>query len=256
MTMPKTVLITGASSGIGRALALEYAKSGAKVAMVARRRELLDALAEEVRAAGGEPLVLVADVTQSENVHNAVTDAIAAFGGLDMVIANAGVGGTKHAKDLSWGFSEKMIDANVNGAIATLTAAIPHMVKRGSGHLVGVSSLAGIRALPNSAVYSASKAALSTFLEAIRIDLRKSGVNVTDVQPGFVTTPMTDKNKFKMPFKWPVEKAAKVITERLQKVPSVIAFPWPLVTALRIARLLPDALYERIVGGADPRGVL
>ena len=253
--MPKTVLITGASSGIGRALALEYAKGGAKVALVARRRELLDAVAEEVRALGGEPLVLPADVTKSETVHKAVCDAIVAFGGLDLVIANAGVGGTKHVKDTSWAFSEQMIDANVNGAIATLLAAVPHMVSRGSGQLVGVSSIAGLRALPNSAVYSASKAALSTFLEATRIDLRSSGVKVTDIQPGFVTTPATDKNNFKMPFKWPVEKAARVIVKRLQRAPSVIAFPWPLVTALRIARLLPDAVYDRLVGAADPRGL-
>ncbi len=252
---PKTVLITGASSGIGRALALEYAKAGAKVALVARRIESLNEVAQEVRALGGEPLVLVADVTKSETVHKAVGDAIATFGGLDMVIANAGVGGTKHAKEISWAFSEQMIDANVNGAVATLVSAIPHMVERGSGQLVGVSSIAGLRALPNSAVYSASKAALSTFLEAIRIDLRATGVKVTDVQPGFVTTPMTDKNTFKMPFKWPVEKAAKVITERLQKAPSVIAFPWPLVTALRFARLLPNALYDRLVSAADPRGL-
>ncbi len=252
-TRPKTVLITGASSGIGRSLALEYARGGAHVALVARRKELLDELGREVAKSGGTALSLVADVTKQDTLFLAVDKAIAEFGSLDMVIANAGVGGKRRAPDITWDYAEGMIGANVTGAIATLTAAIPHMVARRAGHLVGVSSLAGIRGLPEHAMYSASKAALSTFLQSIRIDLKADHVSVTDVQPGFVTTAMTAKNNFHMPFIWSPEKAAGVIAARLERSPAVIAFPWPLVAALRVARMLPSTVYERLVGLTVPR---
>jgi short-subunit dehydrogenase len=131
--------------------------------------------------------------------------------------------------------------------MATLLAAVPIMMARSAGHLVGISSLAGRRALPESAAYCASKAALSVFLESLRIDLAGAGIRVTDVQPGFVATPAGAHGKHPTPFVWPVEKAARVIAQRLERAPRIVAFPWPLVLATGLGRRLPSAIYERIV---------
>ena len=140
-----------------------------------------------------------------------------------------------------------MLRTNIEGSFATLLAAIPIMLAQKSGQLVGVSSLAGKRALPRTATYSATKAALSTFLETLRIDLAPAGIRVTDVQPGFVETPAIANAKHPMPFRWPVEKAARVIANRLERAPATIAFPWPLVALTSFARYLPAWLYDRII---------
>jgi short-subunit dehydrogenase len=136
----------------------------------------------------------------------------------------------------------------VTGALATLVAAIPIMLAQQRGHLVGVTSLAGKRALPESGAYSASKAALSTFLETLRLDLGPAGISVTDVQPGFVATPIHAQNEpHPMPFLWPSDKAARVIADRLQRNPAVVSFPWPLVFATSFFRSFPSWLYGPLV---------
>jgi len=249
---PRTVFITGASSGIGRAIALEYARGGARVALAARREAELESLASETRSMGSQALCLPLDVTDPEAVGEAVRRADRELGSLDMVIANAGRGDTLLSTRLGWNDVAPVLDVNVRGAIATLVAAIPIFVAAQGGHLVGVSSLAGIRGLPTSAAYSASKAALSTFLESLRIDLAPVGIRVTDVQPGFVATPINEHARYPMPFKWPVEKAARHIVRRLERGPAVVAFPWQLVLATRIARVLPAWIYDRAVRARSP----
>ena len=245
---PSTVLVTGASSGIGRALAVEYARGGAKLALCARREAELEAVAAEVRAAGGSAMVIPLDVADVDAVGDAVRRADRELGSLDMVIANAGRGDTQLGTRLTWKDVGPVLDVNVRGAFATLVAAIPVMLAQQGGHLVGVSSLAGSRGLPTSAAYSASKAALSVFLESLRIDLAPVGVRVTDVQPGFVATPINEAADFPMPFLWPVERAsARHIVRRLERAPAVVAFPWPLVLATRFGRLLPAWIYDRVV---------
>ena len=174
------------------------------------------------------------------------------LGGLDMVIANAGRGDTKLSTRLAWEHVGPVLDVNVTGALATLVAAIPVMIAQKHGQLVGVSSLAGSRGLPTSAAYSASKAAVSVFLESLRIDLAPVGIHVTDVRPGFVATPINEAAKHPMPFRWPVEKAARHIVKRLESAPPVIAFPWPLVVATAFGRLLPAWLYDRVMRGQSP----
>jgi NAD(P)-dependent dehydrogenase (short-subunit alcohol dehydrogenase family) len=247
---PKTVLITGASSGIGRALALEYARGGAKVAVCARRADELQALATEARAAGGDALPIPLDVCDPAAVTAAVQRADRELGGLDMVIANAGRGTLRLASRLTWDDVGPLLDVNVRGAMATLVASIPVFLAQQRGQLVGVSSLAGVRGLPRSAAYSASKAALSTFLESLRIDLAPIGIRVTDVRPGFVDTPMSAASRHPRPFVWPVDKAAQYIARRLEAGPPVIAFPWQLVLATGFARLLPAWFYDRIIRAA------
>ena len=240
---PKTVLVTGASSGIGRSLVLEYARRGAHVMASARREAELTSLCEEVRANGGRADFAVCDVTDPHAAAEVVRKAERDLGSLDMVISNAGVGGSTHSSRLDVDAVSHMIDVNVRGSIAPLVAAIPIMLGQQRGQLVGVSSLAGRRALPTAAVYNATKAALSTFLEGLRMDLDPSGIRVTDVQPGFVETDMTAKNKFPMPFMWNARKAARHIADRLERAPRIVAFPLPMDLLTRFARHLPYSLH-------------
>jgi NADP-dependent 3-hydroxy acid dehydrogenase YdfG len=244
MGTPKTVLVTGASSGIGRAIAIELARRGAHVMTSARREAELATLCAEITASGGKASFTVCDVSDPHAAAEVVRKAERDLGSLDMVISNAGVGGSTHSTRLDVESVSRMIDVNVRGAIAPLIAAIPIMLGQKYGQLVGVSSLAGRRALPTSAVYNATKAALSTFLEGLRIDLDPAGIKVTDVQPGFVSTDMTAKNKFPMPFLWTPEKAARHIADRLERAPRIIAFPLPLDLLTRFSRHLPYALHS------------
>lgn len=243
---PKTVLVTGASSGIGRALAVELARRGAHVMASARRESELRALCDEITASGGKASFAVCDVSDPDAAAEVVKKSERNLGSLDMVISNAGVGGTSHASRLDVASVAKMIDVNVRGAIVPLVAAIPIMLAQKHGQLVGVSSLAGKRALPTSALYNATKSALSVFLEGLRMDLDPSGILVTDVQPGFVATDMTAKNKFKMPFLWTAEKAARVVCDRLERAPRIIAFPRPMDWLTSSTRYMPYWLLSRL----------
>lgn len=220
------------------------------MALVARRATELDAVASEIGHNGGFSVAIATDVTDVAATRAAVERAARELGSLDMVIANAGRGDTHHASTLTWEEVAPTFDINLRGAIATLTAAIPIMMAQQSGHLVSVSSLAGRRGLPTAAAYGASKAALSNFAESLRIDLFRAGIRVTDVQPGFVETPMTLKQKASQPFRWKVDKAARVIADRLERAPGVIAFPWQLALITRLTRLLPDSAYDAIMRGA------
>jgi short-subunit dehydrogenase len=243
---PKTVLITGASSGIGEALAIEYGSRGAHVALVARREAELAVVAEKVMSRGGRATVIPCDVANDQAIFDAVRRGDQELGGLDMVIANAGVGSSGHASTLKWQDTARLIDVNIKGAFATLSAAIPIFLAQQRGQLVGVSSLAGKRGLPTSGAYSASKAALSTFLETLRVDLRAAGIMVTDVQPGFVATPINKSGNQGKPFLWTADKAARVIATRLERAPAVLSFPWPLALTTSMLRYLPAWLYDQI----------
>jgi NADP-dependent 3-hydroxy acid dehydrogenase YdfG len=243
----RTILITGASSGIGEALAIEYGSRGAHVALLARREDELARVAALVQARGGRATSIPVDVSNAEAIFAAVKRAESELGGLDMVVANAGVGTPSHAARLQWEDVARTIDVNVTGAMATLLAAVPIMLAQKHGHLVGVTSLAGKRALPEGGAYSASKAALSTFLETLRLDLRPAGIAVTDVQPGFVATPLTAKNSHPMPFLWPSDKAARVIADRLVRAPAIVSFPWPLVFLTSFFRSFPAWIYDPLV---------
>ncbi len=244
MTQARTVLITGGSSGIGRALALWFAKRGARVFAAARRKDALNALAQEAAAAGAtvEPVVL--DVADADAVLSTVQRLDEESGGLDVVVANAGVGGETYAKRLHWPTLEQQIRVNVTGAAATLTAALPGMVRRGKGQLAGISSLAAFRGMPRSAGYCASKAYLATFLEGLRNDLAGTGVGVTCVFPGFVRSELTAKNSHKMPFLMEPEAAAEKIGKALLKGSRNLSFPWQLAATAHTSRLLPGPIYE------------
>ena len=243
---PKTVLITGGSSGIGRALALAFAARGAHVAVAARRIDRLNEVVCEITARGGNARAYVVDVADPAAAADVVRSAAGDLGTLDMVIANAGIGYSGNAANMQWADVARNLDVNVRGAMATLHAAIPIFLARKRGHLVGMTSLAARRGLPTTGPYSAGKAAVSTFLETLRIDLAVAGIRVSDVQAGFVNTALTETNTYPMPFAWSPERAASYIVRKLDAAPAMIAFPWPLALATRFSRGIPAWLYDRL----------
>lgn len=245
----RTALITGGGTGIGASIARALTKRGTKVAICGRRQEVLDQLQLEL---GDKCVSICGDVKDAEGASKVVADAAERLGSLDLVIANAGTGKNRHATRLVPSDIVNIYQLNTIGACATLAAAIPLMLNQERGHLVGISSLAGYRGLPTSAAYSASKAALSVFLESIRVDLYRTGIKVTDVQPGFVDTPLTKKNQFKMPFIMNADDAGERIVRALEAEKRVYAFPFPLWLGSKILTFIPRWLYDRI--GSRVRG--
>lgn len=238
-------VITGASSGIGLALARELAKRGYALALLARRRELLDELAREL---GANAVAIPCDVVDAQCVRDAVREGEKRLGGtFDLAIANAGVSIHGHATNFRLADAEQVFRVNLFGMLYLFDAVIPSMVERKSGRFVGVASVAGLRGIPAAAAYSSSKAAMQAFLEASRVELAPYGVGVTIVNPGFVTTEMTAKNRFKMPFIMSKERAARIIARGLEKGKRVIEFPRPTSLMMRFLRQLPDPVYDRVM---------
>ncbi|SEL78170.1 Short-chain dehydrogenase [Stigmatella aurantiaca] len=242
-----TALVTGASSGLGRGLALWLARRGTRVFAAARRQEHLDALAQEARAAGATLEPVKMDVAQADATVERIRQLDADCGGLDLVVANAGVGGATPGKQFPWEFTKQMIDINVTGAVATLGAVLPQMVERGRGHLVGISSLAAFRGLPTRAAYSASKIFLSSFMESLRVDLRGSGVRVTCIYPGWVKSEITAKNTFPMPFLMETEEAVERMGNAILRGEPVYAFPWQMTRFMKLLHALPNPLFDALM---------
>ncbi len=239
----KRAIITGASSGIGAAMARELSGRGYKVVLLARRGDLLDQLAKELQQA----TPIVCDVTHSEAVH----DAVGRTGPFDVAIANAGVGATGWAAK-SVADAEKMMRVNYFGMLHLFDAVIPAMMERRSGHFAGIASIAGLRGLPTASGYSASKAAMQAFLEAARVELARFGIRVTTVNPGFIATAMTEKNTFKMPFLMKPDQAARIIVDGLERGARIVEFPWPTALLTRFGRILPAWIYDRVMSSYKP----
>ncbi len=225
----KVALVTGASSGIGWELAKQLAVKGCKVGLVARREAPLRELQALVTANGGTAAVAVADVGDRGQIESAFQQIRSQLGPVDLVIANAGVGKPTFLDPVNMADVEDMIRINLMGAIYTLSAALPEMLARKTGHLVAVSSLAGYRGLPGESAYCASKAAVNVYLDALRIHLRGTGVKVTTVCPGFVKTPMTaETDPAHMPGLMTADIAAKKIVRAIERGTKVYNFPWRL----------------------------
>lgn len=246
MSSFRAAYITGASSGIGAAVAEKLALAGTHVVLAARRGEALEALAAEIRGRGGKAEVAPLDVRDVEAARAEVVRWDQALGGLDLVLANAGVGEAERASELTWSAVEDVLRVNALGAIATLFAGLTCMLPRRAGTLAAVSSLAAYRGFPTSGAYAASKACLSTFLETLEVDLAQSGIRVVDIRPGFVRTPMTARNDGPMPFLMDVEPAAERIVRGLARGQALVAFPLPMWFAVAVAQSLPNALWRRI----------
>lgn len=253
MTDQRRALVTGASSGIGAALSRRLARRGYEVWLAARRLPELEALAASIADDGGVAHPWVLDVSKPEATEASVAKLDADVNGLDLVVANAGVGGGQvPVARQKFGEVRSVFETNLLGSIATLLAVVPGMVSRGRGHLVGVSSLAAETPLPTAADYGASKAGFSFFLECAAADLIPRGVSVTIVHPGFVKSPLTDRNKFEMPFIVELDRAADIIDRAIQDKRRMCRFPLALTTASTAGRLMPRALRDYVVNKAKP----
>jgi len=250
----KIVMITGASSGIGRGLTLELARRGAAIGLVARRSELLAEIVTEIEAANGKALALVVDVNDAEALRREADRLRRELGPIDVLIANAGIATVDHAVDLHPAQVANVIKVNVLGAVNSVAAVLPEMVARGEGQLVAISSLSAYRGLPKSAAYCASKAALSSFFECVRIDIQNSGVDVTIIHPGFIKTPLTAGRHSKMPFLMELDEAVKKMIRAIEKRKKTVAFPWQLASIVRLGMVMPNFMYDRIAAKNSFRG--
>lgn len=241
----KNILITGASSGIGRELAMQLAKQGNRLFLVSRRTALLEGLANTMPNHSLGHKFFSCDVTQSDQwaaVHEYFFEQAIRP---DVLILNAGIGGGFNAAQINMVDMRRQVEVNFWGVVQPLSLFLPEMIKHREGLVAVMGSLAGYRGLPNSAPYSISKAALAILVECLRIDLYKSGIHFTLISPGFVKTPMTDLNRFPMPFLMPVEKAARIIIRGLEKKKTEIHFPYRLSLLVKAAQWLPNKWYAR-----------
>ena len=242
------VVITGASSGIGLALARHYLERGASVAVCARRGELLQTLAAEFP---DKVFCYALDVRDAAAIRVAAADFVARAGVPDIVIANAGVSRgtlTEYAEDIE--AFQQVMDVNVLGMAKTFQPFIAPMRAAQRGKLVGIASVAGFRGLPGSEAYSASKAAAISYLESLRVELRDSGIKVVTICPGYIRTPMTDVNNFPMPFLLDADDAARRIARVIGRGTTFAVIPWQMTVAGWLLRRLPNWLYDRLFNKA------
>jgi len=247
-SLPPKVFITGASSGLGSALARHYAGRAAVLGLVARRGQVLEALAGELPVTC---LIYPLDVTDAAALAAAGADFIARAGVPDIVIANAAISLgtlTEEAADLQ-AFA-RVMQANVLGMVHTFHPFVAAMRKAGQGRLVGISSVAGIRGMPGAGAYCASKAAASIYLESLRVELRGSGVGVTNIVPGYIATPMTAVNRYPMPFILSAGEAARRIVRQIDGGASHAVVPWQMAVVAKLLRILPDPLFDRLFARA------
>ena len=253
MRDPKSILITGASSGIGEALALSYAAPGVTLALGGRSQERIDSIAERSRAKGADAHTAVVDVTDREACRSWIeqSDQRAA---LDLVIANAGIsagtgGGGEHEHQ-----TRAVFATNVDGVINTVLPVVPLMRGRGRGQIAIMSSLAGFRGLPGAPAYSSSKTAVRAWGEALRGSLHAHGIEVSVICPGYVRTPMTDANDFPMPLLMDADRAVRIIRRGLERNRGRIAFPFAMYALVRLMAGLPTALIDPVLRRLPEKG--
>ncbi|TAK46092.1 MAG: SDR family oxidoreductase [Betaproteobacteria bacterium] len=240
--------MSGASSGIGEALARHYAREGVALGLAARRNDALDLLAA---ALPGERAVYPLDVTDTAAVEHAAQDFMARFGAPQLVIANAGVSVGTHGDDpRDIAKLRRLLEVNVTGLAATLAAFAPAMRAARSGTLCGITSVAGVRGIPGAGAYSASKAAAASWLESLRVELRGSGVCVVTICPGYIDTPMTRVNRYRMPFLLPADEAARRIACAIANRRRFAVIPWQMGIVARVLQILPAPLYDRLFARA------
>ncbi len=239
----QNALITGASSGLGRGLAVWFAKQGVTVYAAARRVAELEKLRDECASFSGKVVPLALDVSDGDATFARVEKLDAESGGLDLVVANAGVGSASYGKRIDWPHISRMLKVNVEGATATLTGALSGMVARGRGHIVGVSSIAALNGMPRMGAYCGSKAYVATFLQGLRLDVAPLGIDVTCLHPGYVKTQMTAKNT-KMPFLLEADDAVERMAKAIERRDETFLFPWQLTMVMKTLAVLPAPLFK------------
>jgi len=251
----KVVVITGASSGIGEALAVALAKARCRLLLVARRGEVLEALADRIRPDAADVDVFAADVGDPDQCTAAVARAVEKWGRIDVAILSAGLGVYRRLNEFDAAEAANMIHVNVNGVVHCTGALLPIMIRQESGMIVGLSSLAAHFVSPVSAGYSCSKAAVSMFLEGIRRGVGKYGIHVMTVEPGYIRTPMTARNKH-LPFLIEADDAADRIVRAIRRGKTLLRFPWQMVLMVRLGKLVPGGLMRWVVQRKAGRIVL
>jgi short-subunit dehydrogenase len=245
MKKNNTILITGASSGIGKALALLYAAPGVTLLLVGRNTERLKETENLCRRKGAEVTTDSTSVTDSAGLAKKILEWDDRHP-IDLVIANAGISGNSNLYEI--------MDINLNGAFNTVNPLIPRMIARGCGHIVLMSSMAGFRGLPSAPAYSVSKVAVRAWGDALRPLLKKDGIAVSTIFPGFVKTPLTDVNKFPMPFLMEADQAAAIIKRGIDGKKASIAFPWQMHVLCWLLGVLPRSLGDWILSRAPKKG--
>jgi NADP-dependent 3-hydroxy acid dehydrogenase YdfG len=248
---PQRVFITGASSGIGEALARHYAGNGARLGLVARRADRLEALIQSLPGAHTH-LSLPANVQDSAQMRSAAERFVREAGVPDIVIANAGVSVgtlTEEADDLQ--AFEAVFQTNVMGMVHSFQPFVSAMRAQRRGTLVGISSVAGVRGLPGAGAYSASKAAVSRYLESLRVELRDTGVRVVNIRPGYIATPMTAVNPYAMPFILQPSQAAIRFARAIERGASLATIPWQMGVVARLLAVMPDFAYDAVFSRAQ-----
>ncbi len=243
----RRVIITGASSGLGAALARELARRGASTGLLARRADRLADLADAIRAAGGHARWRAADVTDDAGLIAALDELAEELEGVDIVVANAGFGRSEPPSRFKPGRARTMYDVNLIGMLRLVDWALPRFLECDAGQIVGVSSAASYIAAPHNAAYSGSKAAMRIHLQSLRLSLAPRGIAVTTICPGFVRTELTDLNRHPMPFLWETERAARVMAEAIVRRRGEVVFPWQIKLILGIAIRLPVSLQEALL---------
>lgn len=250
---PQSLLITGASSGIGEALARHYAAPGAALALTGRDGERLAAVAAACRASGVAVQSAAIDVTDRDGLRRWI-ERVDDGAPLDLVIANAGVSAGMGRAREDEAAARRVFAINLDGVLNTVFPVIPRMIARRAGQIALVSSLAAFRGLPTAVSYSASKAAVMSLGESWRLQLASDGIRVSVICPGFVTTRMTAKNKFPMPLLMPAERAAEIIAQGLARDKARIAFPWPIAAVSWLMGALPARLSDALTRRVAQRG--
>jgi NADP-dependent 3-hydroxy acid dehydrogenase YdfG len=249
--MPKVAIITGASSGIGKGLAIRYASAGYHVGLIARRKTDLLALQAVIPT---NSLIGVCDVSQREAVTRCVHRMIEAFGRIDVLIANAGISEPSPAQDANFDALESTININVLGAGFSAYAAIPTMIQQRSGHVAVIGSLASYRGFPEAGAYCASKAAVNALFESMRLDLKPWNISVSIIHPGFIDSAITQRNNFTMPFLKSLDDGCDVIFKSLIKKKKKVSFPWPLSWAVKYLAVWPCWLYDLVFSNLKYKG--
>jgi len=249
----KIVVLTGASSGIGYHLAKLLPKENCSLAIIARRKNILDELVHELNNEIHQVNAYQCDVGKIDEVQFTFKEIKKDFGRIDIAILNAGVSSSVGIRDYSSTSAKEIFEINILGIVNCVEQLLPDFTNRKDGMIVGVSSLAESRGFPRSGFYNASKSAASLLLESLRIELKPFNIKVITVKPGFVRTPMTDKNKFHMPFLMDVEKAAKIIISGIKKEKRIIQFPLPTVIGAKLFKFMPDLLFDFLVSKELPQ---
>ena len=243
MLNPNHILITGASGGIGAALAVLYAAPGTRLSLHGRSAERLQQVAAQALARGAVVETHTGDVTDSAAMKGWI-ESCDARQPVDLLIANAGISAGTGTYGETQADVQRIFDTNLNGVLNSIHPILPPMMKRRRGQVAIMSSLASFRGFPGASAYCSSKAAVRTYGEALRPDLARFGVAVNVICPGFIKTPMTDVNPFPMPFLMSAERAARIIRDGLARNRARIAFPWPMYLGVRLLAAMPQGLTE------------